>query len=199
MTGTTLSVGSSVDSWATGTNMWSRRHWRCLFSFYCLFSEDLNLPVHIFKENVLSTTGDNILSVLRKTLFLLCLGQVNYVFVLNVTIFSLGIYCVKVLVFGLKLCLEILFSFVYFRGVKNTSFISKSSTSASKIDLGGVNASANTDYIQSFLRKRYLLSSTYKSQWDLFTDQVYCVVCKLYPLIPVVNFVLNWTFCNYRQ
>ncbi|XP_052689027.1 atrial natriuretic peptide-converting enzyme-like isoform X1 [Crassostrea angulata] len=40
-----------------------------------------------------------------------------------------------------------------YRGVKNTSFISKSSTSASKIDLGGVNASANTDYIQSFLRK----------------------------------------------
>lgn len=125
MTGTTLSVSSSVDSWATGTNMWSRRHWRCLFSFYCLFSEDLNLPVHIFKENVLSTTGDNILSVLRKTLFLLCLGQVNYVFVLNVTIFSLGIYCVKVLVFGWKIMLRNIVFFCVFQRCKKHKFYFK--------------------------------------------------------------------------
>lgn len=63
-----------------------------------------------------------------------------------------------------KLCLDILFSSVYFRGVKSTSFISKSITTTARIDLSGVNASANTDYLQSFLRKRYLLSSTYKSQ-----------------------------------
>lgn len=125
MTGTTLSVGSSVDSWATGTKMWSRRHWRCLFSFHCLFSEDLNLPVHIFKENVLLTTGDNILSVLRKTLFLLCLGQVNYVFVLNVTIFSLGIYCVKVLVFGWKIMLRNIVFFCVFQRCKKHKFYFK--------------------------------------------------------------------------
>lgn len=125
MTGTTLSVGSSVNSWATGTNMWSRRHWRCLFSFHCLFSEDLNLPVHIFKENVLSTTGDNILSVLRKTLFLLCLGQVNFVFVLNVTIFSLGIYCVKVLVFGWKIMLRNIVFFCVFQRCKKHKFYFK--------------------------------------------------------------------------
>lgn len=106
-------------------NMWSRRHWRCLFSFYCLFSEDLNLPVHIFKENVLSTTGDNILSVLRKTLFLLCLGQVNYVFVLNVTIFSLGIYCVKVLVFGWKIMLRNIVFFCVFQRCKKHKFYFK--------------------------------------------------------------------------
>lgn len=144
----------------------------------------------------------------QETIFFLSYGKLCFYCVWDKSItclfwmlqyFPLAFIASKYLYLVEKLCLEILFSFVHFRGVKNTSFISKSSTSASKIDLGGVNASANTDYIQSFLRKRYLLSSTYKSQWDLFTDQVYCVVCKLYPLIPVVNFVLNWTFCNYRQ
>lgn len=124
MTGTTLSVGSSVDSWATGANMWSRRH--CLFSLHCLFSECLNLPVHIFKENLLlSTTGDNSLSVIRKTLFLLCLGQGNYVFVLNVTIFSLGIYCVKVLVFGWKIMLRNIVFFCVFQRCKKHKFYFK--------------------------------------------------------------------------
>lgn len=46
-----------------------------------------------------------------------------------------------------KLCLEILFFFVYFRGVKNISFILKSSMMVLKIDLGGVNVLVNIDYI----------------------------------------------------
>lgn len=67
-------------------------------------------------------------------------------FVLNVIIFFLGIV-LKYLYLVEKLCLEILFFFVYFRGVKNISFILKSSMLVLKIDLGGVNVLVNIDYI----------------------------------------------------
>lgn len=109
MTGTTLSVGSSVDSWATGDQDVTV-YFRCI-----VYSLNVLICLSIFLKRIYDCQP-------QETIFYLSYGKLCFYCVWDKAIFSLGIYCVKVLVFGWKIMLRNIVFFCVFQRCKKHKF-----------------------------------------------------------------------------